>query len=61
MTQLIYNSILLLNNYSVDDIIKSNDSCSSNILKLNKVECRTSNNTPYKVIKYDKKKLSYDC
>lgn len=43
-----------------NEIIKSNDSCSSNILKLNKVECRTSNNTPYKVIKYDKKKLSYD-
>jgi hypothetical protein len=31
-----------------------------NILKLNKVECRTSNNTPYKIVRYDKNFLSYD-
>ena len=33
---------------------------SSNILKLNKVECRTSNNQKYKVIRYDKNFLSID-
>jgi len=31
-----------------------------NIIKLNKVECRTSNNAIYKVIRYDKHLLSYD-
>ena len=41
-------------------IIKSNDNSITNILKLNKVECRTSNNTPYKVIRYDKNFLSSD-
>jgi hypothetical protein len=30
------------------------------ILKLNKVECRTANNSVYKVIRYDKPFLSYD-
>jgi len=43
-----------------NDIVKSNDNSISNILKLNKVECRTSNNTPYKVIRYDKNFLSCD-
>ena len=42
-----------------NDIVK-NDNSTSNILKLNKVECRTSNNTPYKVIRYDKNFLSCD-
>ena len=43
-----------------NDIVKSNDNSISSILKLNKVECRTSNNTPYKVIRYDKNFLSCD-
>jgi hypothetical protein len=42
------------------DIINNDYSDNSNILKLNKVECRTSNNTPYKVVRYDKNFLSYD-
>jgi hypothetical protein len=42
-----------------NEIVK-NDNNTSNILKLNKVECRTSNNTPYKVIRYDKNFLSCD-
>lgn len=38
-----------------------NDNCeSTNILKLNKMECRTSNNNKYKVIRYDKNFLSVD-
>jgi len=40
--------------------IKSVNNDSLNILKLNKVECRTSNGTPYKVVRYDKNFLSYD-
>ena len=32
----------------------------SNILKLNKMECRTSNNASYKVIRYDKNFLACD-
>jgi hypothetical protein len=43
-----------------NDIVKSNDNSISNILKLNKVECRTSNNTPYKIVRYDKNFLSCD-
>jgi hypothetical protein len=43
-----------------NEIVKSNDTSISNILKLNKVECRTSNNTPYKVVRYDKNFLSCD-
>lgn len=42
-----------------NDII--NDSTNvSNILKLNKVECRTANNAVYRVIRYDKNFLSHD-
>lgn len=33
---------------------------SSNILKLNKLECRTDNNQKYKIITYDKQILNYD-
>lgn len=36
------------------------DNNSSNILKLNKVECRTTNNQSYKVIRYDKELLNTD-
>ena len=39
-----------------NDIINSNDNSIPNILNLN----RTSNNTQYKVITYDKKYLNYD-
>jgi len=43
-----------------NDIVKNDIKNVSNILKLNKVECRTSNNTPYTVIRYDKNFLSID-
>jgi hypothetical protein len=42
-----------------NDIIKSNDN-NLNVLKLNKVECRTSNNSTYKIVRYDKNFLSFD-
>ena len=32
----------------------------SNVLKLNKVECRTSNNTIYRIVRYDKEFLTAD-
>jgi hypothetical protein len=41
-------------------MINGNDEMISNILKLNKIECRTSNNARYSVIRYDKDILSYD-
>jgi hypothetical protein len=37
-----------------------NDEIDSSILKLNKVECRTSNNATYSVIRYDKNFLACD-
>ena len=42
-----------------NDICNSNAIFNSNILKLNKIECRT-NNSSYKVIKYDKDLLCVD-
>jgi hypothetical protein len=38
----------------------SNSIIDKNILKLNKIECRTDNNQKYKVVRYDKNMLSYD-
>lgn len=42
------------------DLIYDDSNTSSNILKLNKLECRTENNKQYKIITYDKKILNYD-
>jgi len=41
-----------------NDLINNIDN--TNILKLNKVECKTSNNTPYKIVRYDKNFLAVD-
>ena len=49
----------LTNIQGFDDLVK-NESNAAGILKLNKVECRTANNSVYKVIRYDKPFLSYD-
>ena len=43
-----------------NELIKNSDNCDSNILKLNKIECLTSNNQKYKVIRYDKNYLNLD-
>ena len=45
------------NNLLCDDI---NEDTNTNILKLNKLECRTENNQKYKIITYDKQVLNYD-
>ena len=42
------------------NIITGDDSSMPTILKLNKVECRTFNNSSYRVIRYDKNFLSID-
>lgn len=42
------------------NMVKNDDTIDSSILKLNKVECRTSNNASYRIIRYDKNFLSYD-
>lgn len=42
------------------DIIKGGDFSGLNVLKLNKVECRTANNAIYKVVRYDKNFLNID-
>jgi hypothetical protein len=42
------------------DFKNGNNDATSNILKLNKVECRTSNNATYRVIRYDKNLLASD-
>lgn len=39
---------------------QNNSNNTSNILKLNKMECRTSNNAEYRVIRYDKNFLACD-
>jgi hypothetical protein len=53
------SSIKGFNEILQDDINEINNS-SYNILKLNKLECRTENNQRYKVITYDKKVLNHD-
>lgn len=44
----------------IKDLIMNKDCEKSNYIKLNKVECRTSNNNDYKIIRYDKNFLSCD-
>jgi hypothetical protein len=51
---------ILSNISGFNDIIKCDEKSVSNILKLNKVECRTSNNSTYRVIRYDKNFLNID-
>jgi len=43
-----------------NDLLYDRKHNSCNILKLNKVECRTENNQNYKIIKYDKDFLTFD-
>ena len=45
---------------TLNDFINNNDDINSNILKLNKVVCKSSNNQTYKVVRYDKDFLNYD-
>ena len=59
MSSIQYN---LSNVPDFDELVKSdtNNQSSSNILKLNKINCKTSNNATYCVIRYDKNFLSCD-
>jgi len=43
-----------------NELLHDDKNNTSNILKLNKLECRTDNNQQYKIITYDKKILNYD-
>ena len=57
MTTPIYN---FSNISGFNDIVKNANDTGSTILKLNKVECRTSNNTIYRIVRYDKNFLNVD-
>jgi len=57
MTTPIYN---FSNISGFNDIVNNVNDSSSTILKLNKVECRTSNNTIYRIVRYDKNFLNVD-
>jgi hypothetical protein len=57
MTTPIYN---FSNISGFNDIINNVNDSGSTILKLNKVECRTSNNTIYRIVRYDKNFLNID-
>jgi hypothetical protein len=41
-------------------LLHDDNNTTSNVLKLNKLECRTENNQLYKIITYDKSILNYD-
>jgi hypothetical protein len=45
---------------SLNEFINKNDNTNSNILKLNKVVCKSSNNQTYKIVRYDKDYLNCD-
>ena len=47
----------LTNIQGFDDLVK-NESNAAGILKLNKVECRTANNSVYKVARHDKSAIT---
>ena len=51
---------ILSNISGFNSIINGDDKSMPNILKLNKIECRTSNNSTYRVIRYDKNFLNVD-
>ena len=57
MTTPIYN---FSNISGFNNIVKNANDIDSTILKLNKVECRTSNNTIYRIVRYDKNFLNVD-
>ena len=43
-----------------NELLQHDNNSSSNVLKLNKLECRTENNQLYKIITYDKSILNHD-
>lgn len=53
-------AVNLSNIKGFNELIYDDKNETSNILKLNKLECRTENNQQYKIISYDKQILNYD-
>lgn len=53
-------SVNLGNIPGFNELLHNNENNTSNILKLNKLECKTENNQQYKIITYDKQILNYD-
>ena len=51
---------ILSNITGFNNIITEDDKNMPTVLKLNKVECRTFNNSSYRVIRYDKNFLNID-
>jgi len=43
-----------------NELLQDDNKITYNVLKLNKLECRTENNQKYKIITYDKSILNYD-
>jgi hypothetical protein len=43
-----------------NELLQDDNNTTCNVLKLNKLECRTENNQIYKIITYDKSILNYD-
>jgi hypothetical protein len=63
-TESIYSNKNLIANLSLipgfNELINKDDVDNSNILKLNKIVCKTANNQAFKLVKYDKNVLNYD-
>ena len=58
MTQNFYVNLGSIKGFN--ELLHDDTNNTSNILKLNKLECRTENNQKYKIITYDKKILNHD-
>jgi len=52
--------VILSNIKGFNDLLYDDKNETLNILKLNKLECRTENNQHYKIISYDKQFLNYE-
>jgi hypothetical protein len=52
--------VILSNIKGFNDLLYDDKNETLNILKLNKLECRTENNQRYKIISYDKQFLNYE-
>ena len=58
MDNILYMNLGSINGFN--ELLQDDNNTTSNVLKLNKLECRTENNQQYKIITYDKSILNYD-
>ena len=58
MDNISYMNLGSINGFN--ELLQDDNNSTSNVLKLNKLECRTENNQKYKIITYDKSILNYD-